>query len=461
MQILVRLPRFTIQRPVRLRASESGSIGVFIALSGVLLCGFAALAVDAGLLYFNKTELQNTADAVALAALADVGDATRVAATAVLYAQKNLAQQEGASVEDEDDDAETAEPLTADVVAVQGQWDGTTRVFTATDTAPNAVRVVASRTEATGNARELYFARVLGHDRMDVSASAVAYRKTAHCLMALEPTRKEALFLNSASDLDATDCSVYVASRGESPALRTNTAASITVEADQQICADSYSGGGLSQTPAANCPPPAPVDPWAGTEMPSVGACGGSNTDLTIESNTTLSPGTYCKKLEINNSTTVTLNPGVYVLRGALLKVNSGATLRAAPGGDGVFFYLVRDASFGDSTIDVNADSTVKLWPPASGAYEGLLFYSHTDNAVDKDQIINSHSGGYLKGSVYFPRSRVVLNSFGHVNASCGSWAANSYLFNSDSTFAIEAGTRQSCGFAIPFESAKNGALVK
>ena len=139
MPFSMRIPRFATQRPVRLWASESGSIGVFIALSGVILCAFAALAVDAGLLYSNKTELQNTADAVALAALADVGDATRVSATAALYARKNLAQPATASVEDGNDGAETAVPLTADVVAEQGQWNATTRVFSATNTAPKIV----------------------------------------------------------------------------------------------------------------------------------------------------------------------------------------------------------------------------------------------------------------------------------------------------------------------------------
>jgi hypothetical protein len=122
---------------------------------------------------------------------------------------------------------------------------------------------------------------------------------------------------------------------------------------------------------------------------------------------------------------------------------------------------MVRDDNFGDSIFEVNASSTVTLWPMYSGPYEGLLFYSTSNNAINKDQVLNSSSNGSLKGSVYFPKSRFVLNSDSEIRASCGSWTANNFLFNSTATFEIEAGTASTCGFTIPFGNARNSALVK
>ena len=53
-----------------------GAVAVYVAASGVVLLGFAALAVDAGRLYLGKTELQVAAD-VALVGHCDDGIVAR------------------------------------------------------------------------------------------------------------------------------------------------------------------------------------------------------------------------------------------------------------------------------------------------------------------------------------------------------------------------------------------------
>lgn len=50
------------------RSRQEGAVAIITALSLVVLVGFAGLALDLGRLYVNKTELQNAADACALAA---------------------------------------------------------------------------------------------------------------------------------------------------------------------------------------------------------------------------------------------------------------------------------------------------------------------------------------------------------------------------------------------------------
>ncbi|NML15302.1 pilus assembly protein TadG-related protein [Azohydromonas caseinilytica] len=50
------------------RRAQQGAVAVMFALSLVVLMGFAGLALDGGRLYVNKAELQNAADACALAA---------------------------------------------------------------------------------------------------------------------------------------------------------------------------------------------------------------------------------------------------------------------------------------------------------------------------------------------------------------------------------------------------------
>ena len=56
----------TLQRPTR--QAQRGAVAIIVGLTLAVLVGFAGLAIDGGRLYVNKTELQNAADACALAA---------------------------------------------------------------------------------------------------------------------------------------------------------------------------------------------------------------------------------------------------------------------------------------------------------------------------------------------------------------------------------------------------------
>ena len=68
---------------------ESGQSAILIALSLVLLCGFAALAIDIGVLSVDQGQLQNAADAAAMAAAWDLPSASAAESTAIQYAQLN------------------------------------------------------------------------------------------------------------------------------------------------------------------------------------------------------------------------------------------------------------------------------------------------------------------------------------------------------------------------------------
>ncbi|WP_280155678.1 pilus assembly protein TadG-related protein [Piscinibacter sp. XHJ-5] len=64
------------------KRAQGGAIAVIVALSMAVLLGFLGLAVDGGHLYLIKTELQNGADACALAAAYELTDAPAIAPVA-------------------------------------------------------------------------------------------------------------------------------------------------------------------------------------------------------------------------------------------------------------------------------------------------------------------------------------------------------------------------------------------
>src|SRR5439155_25572150 len=73
----------------RPRRSERGQVIMLAALLLPLLLGMAALAVDVGSYSAHRRNLQNAADAIALAAARDLPNATDAQTTANVYAAKN------------------------------------------------------------------------------------------------------------------------------------------------------------------------------------------------------------------------------------------------------------------------------------------------------------------------------------------------------------------------------------
>ncbi|MDQ0240205.1 Tad domain-containing protein [Arthrobacter bambusae] len=119
---------------------ERGAVAVLVALLLVVLLGFAALAVDAGMLYSEKAQVQNGSDAAALA-----------------VAQKCAANTS-------DPNCSTTSQIAADV-ANKNANDGLNNIKSINlDLTNRKVTVTAGAQQAGGapNAVSLFFARVLG-----------------------------------------------------------------------------------------------------------------------------------------------------------------------------------------------------------------------------------------------------------------------------------------------------------
>ncbi|MGW8257242.1 MAG: TadG family pilus assembly protein [Thermoguttaceae bacterium] len=140
--------------------NRRAAVLVLSAVLMVALFAFVAFAIDLGYLVLSRTELQNAADAAALAACAyipmDVDQATNAAETFA-----NSAKVAGKNVENQSVNVE------------YGTWDLAYRRFTA-GTPGNAVRVTVERTGAKGGQIPLFFARIFGMQGQNISAHAVA-----------------------------------------------------------------------------------------------------------------------------------------------------------------------------------------------------------------------------------------------------------------------------------------------
>lgn len=127
--------------------SERGAVTLIVAFLLVVLLGFAALAIDVGALYAEKAQLQNGADAAALAIAGDCAAGACGTPT-----------------------------TTASRLANGNANDGSSGVSSITFPQTTTVRVETNSRDATtgSNSFSLFFARVLGISSADVRASAQA-----------------------------------------------------------------------------------------------------------------------------------------------------------------------------------------------------------------------------------------------------------------------------------------------
>lgn len=78
-----------MKKPIKSRKNESGQSLILVTIVIAALIGFAALVVDVGVLYNSKAELQNIADAAALAGAQDLPNASLAIDTALDYVSYN------------------------------------------------------------------------------------------------------------------------------------------------------------------------------------------------------------------------------------------------------------------------------------------------------------------------------------------------------------------------------------
>lgn len=131
------------------RDAERGAVAVVVALLLVVLMGFGALAIDISMLYAQKTQMQNGADAAALAIAQDCAKhgttlcKPAAAATAVQYAKDN---------------------------SNNGMADSPAPTFPA----PGTVVVTTAARDAKGAGVTLWLANVFGISRATVGATSTA-----------------------------------------------------------------------------------------------------------------------------------------------------------------------------------------------------------------------------------------------------------------------------------------------
>jgi hypothetical protein len=189
----------------------------------------------------------------------------------------------------------------------------------------------------------------------------------------------------------------------------------------------------ITPMPQTNVPPE--PDPLAYLTPPPSGAC--LMTNFTVASGThTLNPGTYCRGLHIVNNARVILNPGIYVIKGGGINLESNAILE----GDGVTIFLTEGPGMPFGTLSFQSSTQVRLKAPTTGPYAGILFYQDPNAGSGSDtHHLESSSSSYFEGALYFPTQRLNIQSSSTLDADYTIIVARTVSMESSANFRVRS----------------------
>lgn len=334
---------------------------------------------------------------------------------------------------------------------------GSGAAFSVTQMPKFVVNLTEVSGEAIGKIKNSLGATI-GISSLDVRVSATAQKLQSDplCVLALNRTQPASIEIYGNAQFNARDCAALAnSSNGTGLKIYGNQSSAV---ASQFGVAGGFSGDSWTPEPQTGADPV--VDPFASLPVPSAGACADVASKLK-KSAFTLDPGTYCGGLDIMAGSTVTLNPGIYVIKDGQFAVGSGAKVI----GNEVMISLVG----ADSYLLFKSDSSVKLTSPMDGAYKNIQFMSDRDLSQSKFQVEWSTilSGATLDydGVMYLPEQQLWVSGTGHdtvINANSPSLSmiADKIWVQGNAVFEITQLDRRGMGDVVQAPSFGYGAKL-
>ena len=387
----------------RIRPNRNrGAALVWVVVVFTLLIGMMGLAVDAGYLMYSGHQLQNAADAAALAAAQKLSDPDAGRTLAFDVAKLEWAANDWVTLDLNEDNA-----IDGDIVFIN--YDRATGAYT-TDTPWNAVMVTARRVSASPAGKiKLFFGPMWGVNSASEQRTAIAMlaSATGSGVIVLDPSDEpQTLSITGNAGLDVNNGNVQVNSLNSAGAYTQDAAARI--EAPRL----NVSGAGADLKPGTfdgklSTDQPQLADPLEGLTPPSVPS---PAKNMPNGKNITLSPGWYPRGINVNGgNTTVTLNPGVYYLGGPGAGDTGGFSINQTSSsitGTGVTIYVAK------GKIDIGGGTTVNLTPPTGEqpyAEQQLTIWQ-----ASADESTISGSGNLnIEGTIYAPHARLKIGGTG------------------------------------------------
>jgi hypothetical protein len=365
-----------------------------------MLIGFSALGTEVVFVLFKQRQMTSTASSAALAG-----------ATALMTGHPvNFAAESQAAA------------------ATAGFTNGAASV-TVTVNHPPLSGIHAGNASAVevivGQPQTLPLSSLFVAGPWNVSGRAVALEgnSASDCVLALDTSVTTAFSMSNGAQVSLNQCGLAVNANGSS-ALSVIGGAILNAKSVSVSGSTNVTGGGtINATNGVKTSQSAVANPYASTVVPTASGCAAYT-----NKSQTLSPGTYCG-LTINNGVTVSMNPGVYIIKGGTFSVQSGTL-----SGTGVTIALTGSGS-NYAVVSIANNATVSLSAPTTGGTAGLVFFADPNSP---NTSVSSFQGGAqesLTGALYFPSQTVQYSNGTSTTATCTQLIAWHMQFTGGASF--------------------------
>ena len=356
-----------------------------LALPLMMGCG---VAIDYASLYNARVNLQEAADAAALASAKELG----------LVSTKDDTVKEVAK-----------NYVNSSLLQTIGKKDGL-------HTADISTSISTDRKQVTVDISYTWKPMIIQYINSEalpikVQSSASLAGEQNVCVVALDTVAINAIDMTSIASMTANDCVIYSNSNSASGI---NTVKQASITATEILSAGGFKGPDSSFNPLPLTDVPALDDPLKDREQIVVGQICDHN-DRLITTNTTLNPGIYCGGLRIEEDAVVQLLPGEYVMKDGQLNVAGNSSLI----GSNVSFFMTGS----DATFDFGVSTQVNLSAREEGKLSGILFFEDRNSPSDRMFTIRSKDAEKFEGAIYLSKGTLEIDKASRIGQK-SAWTA-------------------------------------
>lgn len=368
--------------------NRRGGVLPMIAVMFPVMMGMAGLGLDVSNWMMQKRNLQTAADAAAIAGAYEIlnGDEQNVETAALREAVNNGYNPDG---------------------------DGS---ITVNITGEDDDRKIEVTVRARANT---FISTMLAGDNVYTETLAIAEAGSGNgdfCMLSLDEAANGAISTQGNVTIDAAGCGIAVNSSSDS-ALNIGGTSDVTI--GQLSIAGGAEIGNNADVDYADLDTgvAATPDPYEDLEVPAGDPCSreDSRNALSVNSDTTLSPGTFCGGISISNGN-VDFEPGVYIIDGGDFSVTTNGDVF----GEGVSFVLTNSGEGADSSLQIAAGGDLYFSAPESGDdMEGVVFYQDR-NIPERANNTNRITGAAsldIEGVAYFPENNLFFGGGGETDS--------------------------------------------
>jgi len=388
----------------RLFRDNSGAAAVVMALTLPVVVGGMGLGTEVGYWYFNQRKVQNAADMAAYAGAVELraGSSRESIETAAASAAEEIGYK-------------------ADIGTIVLNTPPSSGSFAGD---PEAVEVTIQENMPR------WFTAIFSDGTVNVSGRAVAEISEGQqtCVLALDESEAGAVTFIGSTSAILIGCNVHSNSLSNSsvsvtgnaivqtPCVSASGMVSVSASLSLSDCVAPYEHADQASDPYADLPVPNLTQPY--TTPNTFG--GGAGATYSV------APGRY-QGMDIRR--TVNMAPGVYVIDGGTLSVNSTATINGA----GVSFFLTNGA-----TVSMNGGASVDLSAPTAGPYAGVLMFMDRAENSSNIHTVNGNSSSQVNGAIYSANGQIRMNGTSSFGGGCTQIVARLIEFSGNAGLGVD-----------------------